>query len=60
MHDLYKHISRASETGLGLGLPVARAIIDAHGGTISLADRPGGGLVASFTLPAFGTLRMVS
>ena len=37
--------------GTGLGLPVARAIVEAHGGTISLEDRPGGGLNSIITLP---------
>ncbi|MEL6962877.1 MAG: HAMP domain-containing sensor histidine kinase [Pseudomonadota bacterium] len=37
--------------GTGLGLPVARAIVEAHGGSISLEDRPGGGLISTITLP---------
>ncbi len=37
--------------GLGLGLPVARSIAEAHGGTIILSDREGGGLVAALTVP---------
>jgi signal transduction histidine kinase len=37
--------------GAGLGLPVAQSIARAHGGTITLKDRPGGGLVAALWLP---------
>lgn len=37
--------------GSGLGLTIARRAVDAHGGTIALANRPGGGLVATIRLP---------
>jgi PAS domain S-box-containing protein len=37
--------------GTGLGLPIARRLTDAQGGTLSLHDRPGGGTVATITLP---------
>jgi two-component system, OmpR family, sensor histidine kinase KdpD len=37
--------------GAGLGLAIARAIVDAHGGTIWAENRPGGGAVFAFTLP---------
>jgi signal transduction histidine kinase len=44
--------SRNRETGgTGLGLPIARDILRAHGGDVVLANRPGGGLVARITLP---------
>jgi signal transduction histidine kinase len=39
--------------GTGLGLPTARRFIEAHGGTIDLLDRSGGGTIARVTLPAF-------
>lgn len=37
--------------GTGLGLPVVRAIVEAHGGRVMLSDRRGGGLVATFEIP---------
>jgi PAS domain S-box-containing protein len=38
--------------GTGLGLPIARRLTVAQGGTLTLDDRPGGGTVATVTLPA--------
>lgn len=44
--------SRSRETGgAGLGLALARAIVEAHGGTLSLANRDGAGLRATIALP---------
>lgn len=42
---------RYSVEGTGMGLPIAKAIVEAHGGTISLTSQPGHGSVFSFTLP---------
>jgi signal transduction histidine kinase len=45
--------SRNRETGgTGLGLPIARNILRAHGGDVVLSNRAAGGLVALVTLPA--------
>lgn len=45
--------SRNRETGgVGLGLPIARNILRAHGGDVTLANRPAGGTRATVSLPA--------
>ena len=44
--------SRNRETGgVGLGLPIARNILRAHGGDVTLANRPEGGAQATVLLP---------
>jgi two-component system sensor histidine kinase KdpD len=52
---LFKKFQRGREEsnagGAGLGLAICRAIVTAHGGTISAASRPGGGTRFAFTLP---------
>jgi len=37
--------------GTGMGLPIAKAIVEAHGGNISVTSQLGHGSVFSFTLP---------
>jgi signal transduction histidine kinase len=39
-------------SGLGLGLAVVKALVEAHGGTIRVESRVGTGTCVSFTLPA--------
>ena len=43
--------------GSGLGLPIARAIADRHGATISLSAAAGGGAIAEVRFPAAGATR---
>ena len=37
--------------GTGLGLTIAHRLVEAHGGRLSAANRPGGGAVFTFALP---------
>ncbi|HZI85151.1 MAG TPA: sensor histidine kinase KdpD [Casimicrobiaceae bacterium] len=53
LFDKFYRLQReAAQSGVGLGLAICKAIIAAHGGTISAANRPGGGAVFRFELPA--------
>jgi signal transduction histidine kinase len=42
------------EGGTGLGLPIARRIVEAHGGRLVLQSREGEGTLATLSLPAAG------
>jgi len=48
----------SAQSGFGLGLAISKAIVEAHGGTISAKNAPGGGAEFRFTLPlrAIGTV----
>jgi signal transduction histidine kinase len=46
--------------GVGLGLPVAKAIVEAHDGEIAIQSEPGKGVTVSFVLPGRPALRAVS
>jgi signal transduction histidine kinase len=49
--DRYWQSSRTDRQGAGLGLAIAKGIVEAHGGRIWIDSRPGEGTTASFTLP---------
>jgi len=38
--------------GLGMGLAICHSILEAHRGTLAVADPPAGGACVRFTLPA--------
>jgi two-component system sensor histidine kinase KdpD len=47
----YRGEGAQSAGGVGLGLAICRGIVEAHGGRIRAANRPGGGALFVFTLP---------
>jgi signal transduction histidine kinase len=49
---LYRGDSSRAERGLGLGLSLVRAVVLAHGGTISVSAEPGSGSTFTVRLPA--------
>lgn len=44
--------ARSDHAGVGLGLAIVKSVVKAHGGTMQLASREGGGLRVTVRLPA--------
>jgi signal transduction histidine kinase len=51
-HAFDRFVRAADSRGLGLGLAIARSLVQAHGGEISAESPPGGGTAMRFVLPA--------
>jgi signal transduction histidine kinase len=49
---LYRADASRSEPGLGLGLSLVKAIVEAHGGHVDVESAPGAGSVFRVRLPA--------
>jgi signal transduction histidine kinase len=49
--DRYWQSARTDREGAGLGLAIAKGIVEGHGGRIWIESAPGQGVTASFTLP---------
>ncbi len=52
LFDMFvRGVAESARPGVGLGLAICRAIVEAHGGTINAANRRESGACVTFTLP---------
>jgi signal transduction histidine kinase len=51
LFDRFFQVNPAHRNGMGLGLSIAKALVDAHGGVLSVESTVGQGTSFSFTLP---------
>jgi two-component system sensor histidine kinase KdpD len=51
LERVFEKFYHGAPGGAGLGLAICRAVVQAHGGSISAANREGGGAVFLFSLP---------
>jgi signal transduction histidine kinase len=49
--DIFGLFTTTKPQGTGLGLPIVREIVSAHGGTVTYTSQPGTGTVFRLTLP---------
>jgi signal transduction histidine kinase len=51
MEKIFNYYYTTKENGVGLGLPIAHRIIEAHGGQLKIESRVGAGTKVTVTLP---------
>jgi signal transduction histidine kinase len=54
LDNIFQAFYTTKATGLGMGLAIARSIVEAHGGRLETRNNPAGGAIFSFTLPISG------
>ena len=57
--EIFRRAPNAKPGGMGLGLAIVKGFMEAQGGTVSAANRPGGGAVFRITLPAIKNPKLV-
>jgi signal transduction histidine kinase len=53
-HIFDRFYKSSDSRGMGLGLAIARSLVEAHGGEISAESQPGKGTTVRFSLPVEG------
>jgi signal transduction histidine kinase len=51
MEKIFNYYYTTKEKGVGLGLPIAHRIIEAHGGQLKVESKVGAGTKVTITLP---------
>ena len=54
LDDIFQAFYTTKADGLGMGLAIARSIVEAHGGQMEARNNLDGGTTFSFTLPVGG------
>jgi signal transduction histidine kinase len=54
LDQVFQAFYTTKAAGMGMGLTIARAIVEAHGGRLEAGNNPAGGATFSFTLPVGG------
>lgn len=60
LFEKFHRLSNSRTGGVGLGLSIAKGFVEAHGGTISAYNNPGGGAQIKIVIPAASTHQLLA